>query len=251
MRTGGAADDFSLSRQRRPQKGRRAPRARIEVESWDGVDRTLFERLARDAAGDRPRARRAAVCDFSRLHAARAGAGEAQVAAELAGVYGMGAAQDRIASATSCLQTIGGQIRPDPMSDDSRIDALYQLPLDQFTPARNALAKELKRPDHQGARKAEPRGVGGEPVVLAGPRLYDRLMQRLASVCAPSIASSSRARSSDIRETEKAHREAIRDAVDKIRGAAGRRQGKRCRPQRSPPCRRRSRRCRRANGQAG
>jgi ATP-dependent DNA helicase RecQ len=45
MKTGAGAEDFSLARQRKPEKGRSAPRARIEVESWDGVDRTLFERL--------------------------------------------------------------------------------------------------------------------------------------------------------------------------------------------------------------
>jgi ATP-dependent DNA helicase RecQ len=45
MRSGEAAQEFSLSRQRKPVKGRAAPRARIEVESWEGVDRTLFERL--------------------------------------------------------------------------------------------------------------------------------------------------------------------------------------------------------------
>jgi ATP-dependent DNA helicase RecQ len=45
MRTGHGGDDFSLARQRRPVKGRTAPRARVEVESWEGVDRELFERL--------------------------------------------------------------------------------------------------------------------------------------------------------------------------------------------------------------
>jgi ATP-dependent DNA helicase RecQ len=37
--------DLSLSRQKRVEKGRAAPRAKIEVESWTGVDRSLFERL--------------------------------------------------------------------------------------------------------------------------------------------------------------------------------------------------------------
>jgi ATP-dependent DNA helicase RecQ len=55
MRTGQAPDAFSLARQRRPEKGRPAPRARVEIESWEGVDRALFDslramrlRLARD-----------------------------------------------------------------------------------------------------------------------------------------------------------------------------------------------------------
>jgi ATP-dependent DNA helicase RecQ len=45
MRTGAVDEDFSLARQRRPEKGRLAPRARVEVESWEGVDKSLFERL--------------------------------------------------------------------------------------------------------------------------------------------------------------------------------------------------------------
>lgn len=45
MRSGDAAQEFSLSRQRKPAKGRAAPRARIEVESWEGVDKAIFERL--------------------------------------------------------------------------------------------------------------------------------------------------------------------------------------------------------------
>jgi ATP-dependent DNA helicase RecQ len=45
MRSGAAGGEFSLARQRKPVKGRAAPRARIEVESWDGVDKAIFERL--------------------------------------------------------------------------------------------------------------------------------------------------------------------------------------------------------------
>jgi ATP-dependent DNA helicase RecQ len=45
MRSGVAPQEFALARQRQPEKGRLAPRARIEVESWEGVDRPLFESL--------------------------------------------------------------------------------------------------------------------------------------------------------------------------------------------------------------
>jgi ATP-dependent DNA helicase RecQ len=45
MKDPAAAGDLTLARQRRVEKGRSAPRARIEVESWQGVDRGLFERL--------------------------------------------------------------------------------------------------------------------------------------------------------------------------------------------------------------
>jgi ATP-dependent DNA helicase RecQ len=40
-----AGAQLSLARQKRVEKGRSAPRAKIEVESWTGVDRSLFERL--------------------------------------------------------------------------------------------------------------------------------------------------------------------------------------------------------------
>jgi ATP-dependent DNA helicase RecQ len=40
-----SAPDLALARQQRPVKGRSMPRARVEVESWQGVDHELFERL--------------------------------------------------------------------------------------------------------------------------------------------------------------------------------------------------------------
>jgi ATP-dependent DNA helicase RecQ len=45
MKDAVAATELALVRQRRPIKGRTAPRARIEIESWQDVDRSLFERL--------------------------------------------------------------------------------------------------------------------------------------------------------------------------------------------------------------
>src|SRR4029078_8212052 len=43
MKDAAAAPDLSLARQRRPDKSRGTPRPRVEVESWEGVDRSLFE----------------------------------------------------------------------------------------------------------------------------------------------------------------------------------------------------------------
>jgi len=40
-----AHPDLSLARQKRPEKDRPRLRARVETESWDGVDRELFDRL--------------------------------------------------------------------------------------------------------------------------------------------------------------------------------------------------------------
>ncbi len=41
----GAMPGLSLARQRKPEKGRLPRRSRVEAESWEGVDRTLFEAL--------------------------------------------------------------------------------------------------------------------------------------------------------------------------------------------------------------
>jgi ATP-dependent DNA helicase RecQ len=45
MKNPAAEPDLALARQRRPTKDRLPKRARIEAESWQGVDRDLFERL--------------------------------------------------------------------------------------------------------------------------------------------------------------------------------------------------------------
>jgi len=45
MKDPAAVPDLTLARQRKPEKGRPDRRSRTEAASWDGVDRTLFERL--------------------------------------------------------------------------------------------------------------------------------------------------------------------------------------------------------------
>jgi ATP-dependent DNA helicase RecQ len=45
LKDGAAAPDLTLARQRRPIKGRSTTKARVETESWEGVDRVLFENL--------------------------------------------------------------------------------------------------------------------------------------------------------------------------------------------------------------
>jgi ATP-dependent DNA helicase RecQ len=45
MKDAGAEPDLALARQRKPEKGKAPRRSRPEGESWDGVDRELFERL--------------------------------------------------------------------------------------------------------------------------------------------------------------------------------------------------------------
>ena len=45
LKDAAAAPSLSLARQKRPDKNRLPKRARVETESWEGVDRDLFERL--------------------------------------------------------------------------------------------------------------------------------------------------------------------------------------------------------------
>ncbi len=45
LKDASAQPDLSLARQRQPERGRWPKRSRAEVESWEGVDRDLFERL--------------------------------------------------------------------------------------------------------------------------------------------------------------------------------------------------------------
>jgi ATP-dependent DNA helicase RecQ len=45
LKHAGAQPGLALARQKRPDKTRLPKRARVETESWDGVDRDLFERL--------------------------------------------------------------------------------------------------------------------------------------------------------------------------------------------------------------
>jgi ATP-dependent DNA helicase RecQ len=45
MKDPASEPDLSLARQRSPERSRGPKRARVEAESWEGVDRALFDRL--------------------------------------------------------------------------------------------------------------------------------------------------------------------------------------------------------------
>ena len=45
LKDSGAVPDLELARQKKPEKGRPERRSRVEAESWEGVDRDLFDRL--------------------------------------------------------------------------------------------------------------------------------------------------------------------------------------------------------------
>ena len=91
MKDPAAAPELSLARQRRPEKTRSAPRARIEVESWQGVDRSLFERLRSlrfEIARSRGVPPYVIFHDSTLRELARI---KPRSRGELAGIYGMGA----------------------------------------------------------------------------------------------------------------------------------------------------------------
>jgi hypothetical protein len=99
---------------------------------------------------------------------------------------------------------------------DDRIDQLYQLPLDQFTPARNALAKELKRPAIKELEKPNAAAWAVNQLYWQQKATFDRLLkaaERLRGEHRKLLAG----KSSDVREAESAHREAIRDSLDRVR----------------------------------
>ena len=102
------------------------------------------------------------------------------------------------------------------MSDDDALDRLYQLPLDQFTPARNALAKELQQPSIKELEKPNVPAWAVNQLYWQERPAYDRLVkssERLRGEHRKMLSG----RSSDIREAEQQHRDAIRDAIERIR----------------------------------
>jgi hypothetical protein len=100
---------------------------------------------------------------------------------------------------------------------ESRIDALYQLPLAGFTGARTALAKSLAGPEALRVRRlAKPTLVPWAINQLywnARP-VYDRVMQSGNRLRAAQIAQL-KGRPADIRDATEAHREALARAVHK------------------------------------
>ena len=99
---------------------------------------------------------------------------------------------------------------------DEPIDRLYQLPLDEFTPARNALAKEAKRAELKALEKPNVAAWAVNQLYWKFRDDYDQLVeaaQRLRAEHRKLLSG----KGSDIREPERLHREAIRAALDRIK----------------------------------
>lgn len=110
------------------------------------------------------------------------------------------------------------------MSLDSEIDALYQLPLDEFTAARNALARSLNGEESRGVKKLQKPTIVPWTVnqlFWRARKTYDRLVKSGATLRAAQLAALE-GRKADVARRSDEHREAIAEAVEEaIRIAAG------------------------------
>lgn len=105
------------------------------------------------------------------------------------------------------------------MKLDQEIDRLYQLPLKEFTPARNALAKEVRGADATRVRTLEKPNLAAWAVnqlYWQKRDVYDRLIEaaeRLRKAHRALLAG----KSTDLQKAEADHRDAIRAATQEIR----------------------------------
>src|SRR5687768_5120376 len=99
---------------------------------------------------------------------------------------------------------------------DAAVDRLYQLPLEEFTPARNALAKELKRPTIKDLEKPNVAAWAVNQLYWHQRATWDSLVkagERLRAEHRKLLTG----KASDIRPVERAHRDAVRDAIEEIK----------------------------------
>lgn len=100
---------------------------------------------------------------------------------------------------------------------DAEIDALYRLPLDAFTAARNALAKRLGRPTIKDLGKPSVPAWAVNQLFWEHRAVYDRLVkasERLRGEHRKLLAG----KTPDLRDAEGVHRDAMREAAETIKG---------------------------------
>jgi hypothetical protein len=112
------------------------------------------------------------------------------------------------------------------VSIEERIDELYQLPLAEFTAARNALAKSLSGGDARRVRQL------GKPTVVPwavnqvywrAPAVYEKLLKSGKTLRDAQVAAL-KGKASDVRRAAEAHRAAVSESVrhaTRIAEAAG------------------------------
>jgi len=99
---------------------------------------------------------------------------------------------------------------------DEKIDELYQLPLDEFTPARNALAKELGDSSIKKFDKPNVAAWAVNQLYWRERKLYDEVI-KTAGQLRTAYKQKLAGKSADVRAAEVFHAEAMRRAKDAIR----------------------------------
>lgn len=104
------------------------------------------------------------------------------------------------------------------MAQDDPIDRLYQLPLDEFTPARNALAKDAGKgaPEIKRLEKPNAAAWAVNQLYWRERELYDSLIaasEKLRAAYRQQLAG----KSSDVKAAETAHRELVKKATQAAR----------------------------------
>jgi hypothetical protein len=99
---------------------------------------------------------------------------------------------------------------------EEQIDRLYQLPLEDFTTARNQLAKDAKQSSLKTLEKPSIAAWAVNQLYWQYRDDYERLT-RASEHLRREHRKVLSGKSSDLREGERAHREAVRQATDRIR----------------------------------
>ena len=113
---------------------------------------------------------------------------------------------------------------------EAKIDELYRLPLAEFTPARNALAKTLPKEDAKLVKTLEKPTVvpwAVNQVYWRARATYDRLMKSGEKLRTAQIAALE-GRAADVRAASETHRRAISEAVaeaERLASASGAKPG--------------------------
>lgn len=100
---------------------------------------------------------------------------------------------------------------------DERIDQLYQLPLEAFTAARNALAKEIGDPSLKKLEKPNLAAWTVNQLYWREREIYDAVI-RAAEKMRAAYKQMLAGKSVEVREAEEAHDEALRGAKQAARG---------------------------------
>lgn len=100
---------------------------------------------------------------------------------------------------------------------EAEIDRLYQLPLDAFTPARNALAKTLKQPALKELQKPSVPAWAVNQLYWRHRAVFDRLTSASEALRAEHRKMLA-GKAADVAAAERSHRDVMREAAEIIRG---------------------------------